>query len=759
MKNQVSTKKVAPLNKHLFLLLVVCNCALLVRSQTHLGTWTLLSATYNNNKINNASGYLKLINDKDYTASFTDGTNKGYANAHYTLEGKTFKTTIDGVNLILNGVSSRYTFPGYTIIYQTSISSSSTAFTNYVGPAIGYGQPTITINGDSLILSSKSGKAKMNYIKGDYMLYSDFIASENFGVAPFTVQFSDKSTGNITERVWDFGDGNTSNETNPSHTFQNPGKYSVSLKISNKYLSNSKIKTNEINVLGVDELKAQYIYSSDESNSLKIKFDDKSLGNSTNWKWDFGDGEISSEQNPHHLYFYPGEYKVRLTVSNSINKDSVLQTINIGEKWKFYSSKYFYSSPTIGKDGTIYIGSTDSCLYALSPDGKITWKYKTGGSINSSPTVGLNGIVFIGSNDNYLYAINPNGSFEWKFKTGGAIYSSPAIASDGTIYVGSYDDYMWAINSNGTEKWKFKTGGDIYSSPSINTDGIVYFGSKDDNFYAINPDGTEKWKYKTGGDINSSPAISKSGYVYVGSNDDYLYAFNLDGTIKWRYKTGGDIVSSPSTSKDGNIYIGSKDDYFYSFKQDGTLNWKYKTGGDIESSPAITDDETIYIGSNDDYLYSFDSKGLINWKYKTQGDLRSSPVINSDGYVFIGSLDNHFYAFNGKNGKLSDSDWPCFRGNAQHTGILDITVNNKTIENVQELIKLYPNPTKGLLNVEGLPVGKVVNVSIYNISGHLVKQFQINESAYTIDLSKEIPGIYFINLYGKENQIIKIIKE
>uniref|UniRef100_UPI003467EF7C Cell surface protein n=1 Tax=synthetic construct TaxID=32630 RepID=UPI003467EF7C len=79
----------------------------------------------------------------------------------------------------------------------------------------------------------------------------------------------------------------------------------------------------------------------------------------------------------------------------------------------------------------------DHYLYAINPNGKLKWKFETGGSVHSSPAIGQDGTIYVGSNDHYLYAINPNGKLKWKFETGGSVHSSPAIGQDGTIYVGS----------------------------------------------------------------------------------------------------------------------------------------------------------------------------------------------------------------------------------------------------------------------------------------------------------------------------------
>ena len=66
----------------------------------------------------------------------------------------------------------------------------------------------------------------------------DFTASDTSGCFPLPVQFSDLSisqTGSITNYSWDFGDGDTSSLSNPSHTYISAGNFSVILKVTNSY--------------------------------------------------------------------------------------------------------------------------------------------------------------------------------------------------------------------------------------------------------------------------------------------------------------------------------------------------------------------------------------------------------------------------------------------------------------------------------------------------------------------------------------------
>ena len=68
------------------------------------------------------------------------------------------------------------------------------------------------------------------------------------------------------------------------------------------------------------------------------------------------------------------------------------------------------------------------------------WEFRTRGEVRSSPAIGSDGTVYVGSADNKLYAINgKSGAKLWEFETRGYVYSSPAIGSDGTVYVGSGD--------------------------------------------------------------------------------------------------------------------------------------------------------------------------------------------------------------------------------------------------------------------------------------------------------------------------------
>ena len=85
------------------------------------------------------------------------------------------------------------------------------------------------------------------------------------GYVPLIIHFTDTSTGNPTAWSWDFGDGNTSTEQNPVHTYASVGNYTVNLKVTNSYGSNT-------------ETKAGYIYAgSGSSRNISFTASDQSV--------------------------------------------------------------------------------------------------------------------------------------------------------------------------------------------------------------------------------------------------------------------------------------------------------------------------------------------------------------------------------------------------------------------------------------------------------------------------------------------------
>jgi PKD repeat protein len=150
-----------------------------------------------------------------------------------------------------------------------------------------------------------------------------FSAAPTSGIAPLTVQFTDASTNDPTAWSWNFGDGGTSDQQHPSHTYNEPGTYTVSLTATNAGGSDTKTKTGHITVTApvLPPVAAFSAAPTTGTAPLTVQFTDESTG-ATLWSWNFGDGRTSIAQSPSHTYSTAGTYTVALTVTNAGGSDT-----------------------------------------------------------------------------------------------------------------------------------------------------------------------------------------------------------------------------------------------------------------------------------------------------------------------------------------------------------------------------------------------------------------------------------------------------
>ncbi len=121
---------------------------------------------------------------------------------------------------------------------------------------------------------------------------------------------------------WDFGDGNTSTEETPSHTYSVDGTYTISLTAFNDCATN--VHSTEVTVVSIPQANI----SSNETEGcspMEIQFTDESSLNTSNWQWVFPGGmpENSNQQNPVVTYNAAGQYDIRLIASNDAGADTI----------------------------------------------------------------------------------------------------------------------------------------------------------------------------------------------------------------------------------------------------------------------------------------------------------------------------------------------------------------------------------------------------------------------------------------------------
>ena len=172
----------------------------------------------------------------------------------------------------------------------------------------------------SLLVTDLNGctdkTSKINYIEVDRIPEVLFVADETFNcLAPFTVNFTDQSSKTKAgdTYLWNFGDGNTSTQKNPSHTYTTNGTFSVTLTITtNNGCSTVYQRANYIKIgtILID-------FSASKTNicaPTEVLFTNNTEPAGLIASWDFGDGTTANGYNIKHTYTTPGSYNVTLKV-------------------------------------------------------------------------------------------------------------------------------------------------------------------------------------------------------------------------------------------------------------------------------------------------------------------------------------------------------------------------------------------------------------------------------------------------------------
>ena len=169
----------------------------------------------------------------------------------------------------------------------------------------------------SLTITSNDANCEDTYTEIIYVEEFDPECSADFWyyqMNDLAVQFEDYSRPDPDTWAWDFGDGNTSQEQSPLHTYEQEGVYQVCLTITNQNANCEDTRCFDVYVdsMGFADCYADFWYFQMEE--LTVEFQDWSWPNPSTWAWDFGDGNTSEEQNPVHQYAEAGTYQVTLSI-------------------------------------------------------------------------------------------------------------------------------------------------------------------------------------------------------------------------------------------------------------------------------------------------------------------------------------------------------------------------------------------------------------------------------------------------------------
>lgn len=184
-----------------------------------------------------------------------------------------------------------------------------------------------------------------------------FVVTPFSGVAGQTnFTFTDQSTGAITSRSWNFGDGAGSTAASPSHVYASAGVYTTTLTVSGGGVQSQAQRTVSVAAPSpvFPAVSASFDVSPGSANVRdNVSFFDRSSGSPTSWSWSFGDGGTSPAQNPVHSWASAGTYTVTLTAANGGSSSTTSRQITIAAIAP-YHSLVSVSAQTNGAGGSVW---------------------------------------------------------------------------------------------------------------------------------------------------------------------------------------------------------------------------------------------------------------------------------------------------------------------------------------------------------------------------------------------------------------------
>ncbi|WKV11889.1 PKD domain-containing protein [Marivirga harenae] len=167
----------------------------------------------------------------------------------------------------------------------------------------------------TVTLTSTNGECSKTSTEAEFIqiddLTSDFSFEFDQSCLPVTVSFQDQSV-NATSWQWDFGDGTTSTDQNPTHIYFEAPKRSVKLIIENENGCKLSIKKPMNFIFSANFEVDKKQICQDDIVEFSAKSDD-----AVSWFWDFGDGNSSTERNPQHQFQSAGIFDVQLIAENN----------------------------------------------------------------------------------------------------------------------------------------------------------------------------------------------------------------------------------------------------------------------------------------------------------------------------------------------------------------------------------------------------------------------------------------------------------
>jgi PKD repeat protein len=641
----------------------------------------------------------------------------------------------------------------------------------------------------------------IDYITINDVPTTDFIADED----GLVVTFTDQSSG-AASYAWSFGDGNSSTDVNPTHTYGAEGVYAVTLETTNDCGTTSENITIN-NYTPVSALFTSIITSG--CADLEVEFTDQSSSNATEWLWTFAGGNpaTSTMQNPVISYTSAGQYDVTLTVSHPESSEIITLTDYIAvsdapaTSFEFFDDLFDVEFTNTTIEGTTYswdfgdgtTSSMESPSHTYTDEGMFTVVLSatnTCGTTTSSLTLEINALPTAGFNSNSTTGCGPltvefnNASssnvtdWSWTFDGGTPATSTEENPTVTYATSGSYPVSLTVTSPAGMDESTIENFVVVLAEPIAEIDVII----SGNEITATNTGtGADAIAWTVGGESFTTDILEYE-FEANGTYTIEMTAENECGTSTTSAMIAIDVF--PQASFDNLPYVacvGESISLVDNSTNADTKIWTMPNGNPSTSNeinPIVVYNAT---GSYDITLMVSNIYGTSTETFAGAITVIDLPTASFDGTqdestvnFMSTSIGASTYSWDFGDGNTSTEENPIHTYGSNGTYEVILTVSNQCGEvettttfiiNVNAVteadfgnMKVYPNPASDYITISlENTLGDDIKLSIIDVQGKIVRSELINTENHTINTSDLVNGTYMLRLSSNEASFLKKI--
>jgi len=567
--------------------------------------------------------------------------------------------------------------------------------------------------------------------------------------------FTDETTGNnLTSWSWDFGDGTTSIEQSPTHIFEAPGEYDVTLTVTN----NTGCFTSMVQTVVNHSIPVVSFTNDLPCSTTPTRFFDQSLVDNTNivaWDWEFGDGEKSNIQHPEHLYTQTGDFNVKLKAYSQFGCVDSLQipiTVAQGPQVEFEWDKSCEGEATTFTDLTNSFG-TNITQWTWIIDGQLfttqnpSFAFTNAGTYPIQLSVTVDNLCAQSLTQDIIIEVPPTVQFDF----------NEGCSGNDTEFYDLTDQTNDPIIAR-----EWRVNGSIFSTDTIATT-LLEPGTYDITLSVITDAGCEETTTSAITLIGSPKADFSTNTIYGAAPLDIQFTNESTGgsIFNWSF---GDLNDSTSDVRNPLFTYTETGIYTVTLRTSSEPNCFEETSQLIEVVAPETKATLVAITPVEDldktnFMLTIENNGTTilssNLNILFRADYGTEVIEPFDGLIYAGKTINYNASF-------------ALPANANPANIcvelIEINPLDKECILLKEEVLIsdpYPNPSSGLISVDVmLETVSTIELRLINRSGQPVIKKSVEGviglNAIILDGTTLPQGMYIMEIVaGGKTEILK----